>query len=166
MAIRRAALAPSGAVTTTVDTNTTATPSPAAAVDTKNVQTKTTKKQGKRPTLERRYHQTVRRIDVWSVLKVSLCFYLCALIVTLLAGVMVWLAADAFGVIHNVEKFFGDLFDDKGFHFLSLEILRAATLIGLAFVCLMTVWTVLAAAFYNLFSELVGGVEIVVSEES
>ena len=32
---------------------------------------------------ERRYRQTVRSIDVWSVLKISLCFYMCALIVVL-----------------------------------------------------------------------------------
>src|SRR3954451_12966116 len=164
MAIRRAALAPS-AVAPNVDTKTpipgkartTLEPARASDINIKSV---------KKATLERRYHQTVRRIDVWSVLKVSLCFYLCALIVSVVAGVMLWLVADAFGVIHNVEKFFGDLFDDKGFHFLSPEILRASTLIGLAVVCLLTMWTVLAAAFYNLFSELVGGIEIVVSEES
>src|SRR6476646_2491720 len=164
MAIRRAALATS-VVTPTVDTTKpAAAPAPARAAATPA--TDINIRAVKRATLERRYHQTVRRIDVWSVLKVSLCFYLCALIVSLIAGVMLWLVADAFGVIHNVEKFFGDLFDDKGFHFLSPEILRATTLIGLAIVCLMTMWTVLAAAFYNLFAELVGGVEIVVSEES
>ena len=120
----------------------------------------------KRATYERRYRQTVRRIDIWSVLKVALCFYLCALIVVLVAGVMLWLVADAFGVIHNIEQFFGDLFDDKGFHFLSSEILRAATVVGLVFVCLMTMWTVLAAAFYNLFAELIGGIEVDVSRRA
>ncbi len=161
MAIRRAALA-TGVVTPSVDTSKPAPANGGAPVRAGDVNIRSVK----RATLERRYHQTVRRIDVWSVLKVSLCFYLCALIVSLVAGIMLWLVADAFGVIHNVEKFFGDLFDDKGFHFLSPEILRASTLIGLALVCLLTMWTVLAAAFYNLFAELVGGVEIVVSEES
>jgi hypothetical protein len=32
-------------------------------------------------------------------------------------------------------------------------------------VCLMTVVTVLAAAFYNLFSELLGGIEVTVVEQ-
>ena len=117
------------------------------------------------PIVERRYRQTVRHVDVWSVLKVSICFYLCALIVMLSAGILLWYVADTAGLIHNVEKFVGDLLDDKNFHFLSLVILRAATLIGLVMVCLMTVLTVLGAAFYNLFSELVGGVEITVVEE-
>ena len=28
---------------------------------------------------ERRYVQTIRSVDLWSVLKVAICFYLCAL---------------------------------------------------------------------------------------
>src|SRR5207244_375160 len=145
MAIRRAALATPSVVTPTVEPNTSK-PAPSAAPSRgKAPATDINIKAVKRATLERRYHQTVRRVDVWSVLKVSLCFYLCALLVSLIAGIMLWLVADAFGVIHNIEKFFGDLFDDKGFHFLSPEILRASTLIGLALVCLMTMWTVLAA---------------------
>jgi hypothetical protein len=122
----------------------------------------------RRPAVERRYHQTVRRIDVWSVLKVSVCFYLCALVVFLSAGIVLWTIADSVGVISNVEDFISELLDDKKgqFHFLSLEILRAATLIGLVLVCLMTVLTVLAAAFYNLFADLVGGIEITVVEDT
>src|SRR6476660_495831 len=113
---------------------------------------------------ERRYRQTVRSIDVWSVLKISLCFYMCALIVVLLAGVVLWWIASAVGAIHNVEKFVGDLVSDNKFHFLSWEVLRGATLIGLVIVCVLVVLTVLAAAFYNLFAELIGGLEITVVE--
>jgi Transmembrane domain of unknown function (DUF3566) len=112
----------------------------------------------------RRARQTVRSIDVWSVLKISLCFYMCALIVVLLAGVILWWIASAVGAIHNVEKFVGDLVSDQKFHFLSWEVLRGATLIGLVIVCLLVVITVLAAAFYNLFSELTGGLEVTVVE--
>jgi hypothetical protein len=113
---------------------------------------------------ERRYRQTVRSIDIWSVLKISLCFYMCALIVVLLAGVVLWWIASAVGAIHNVEKFVGDLVSDNHFHFLSWEVLRGATLIGLVVVCVLVVITVLAAAFYNLFSELIGGLEVTVVE--
>src|SRR5947209_4590165 len=110
MAIRRAALADS-VVTPSVDTNrsaaarqagapangpATATPTTAGVARASDIKIKAVK----RAALERRYHQTVKRVDVWSVLKVSLCFYLCALIVSLVAGIMLWLVADAFGVIH------------------------------------------------------------------
>ena len=32
-------------------------------------------------------------------------------------------------------------------------------------VCLMVVWTVVAAALYNLFAQVVGGIEVTVVEE-
>lgn len=118
-----------------------------------------------RQVYERRYVQTIRSVDLWSVLKVSICFYLCTLIVLLTASVMLWWIASAAGVIHNVEHFVGELVNNKDFKFLSWEVLRAATLIGLVVVCILTVITVLAAAFYNLFSELLGGVEVTVVEQ-
>jgi len=118
-----------------------------------------------RQVFERRYVQTIRSVDLWSVLKVAICFYLCALIVILVAGVMLWWIASAAGVVASVESFVGELVNNKDFRLLSWEVLRAATLIGLVLVCLMTVVTVLAAAFYNLFSELLGGIEVTVVEQ-
>ena len=117
-----------------------------------------------RPT-ERRYHQTIRRVDLWSVVKISICFYLCALVVVIAAGVVLWWIATTLGAIDSVEKLVGDLIGSKDFVFMSWRILRGATLIGLVMVCVMVVVTVLAAAFYNLFSELLGGVEITVVED-
>ena len=119
---------------------------------------------GRRAVYERRYRQTVRSIDVWSVLKIALCFYLSALIVTLVTGVVLWWIASAVGAVHNIEHFVGQLVNDDKFHFLSWEVLRGATIIGLVLVCIMVVITVLAAAFYNLFAELVGGLEVTVVE--
>jgi uncharacterized membrane protein len=118
-----------------------------------------------RQVFERRYAQTVRSVDLWSVLKVAICFYLCALIVLLVAGVLLWWVASAAGVVTSVESFVGQLVNNKDFRLLSWQVLRAATLIGLVVVCLLTVVTVLAAAFYNLFSELLGGIEITVVEQ-
>jgi hypothetical protein len=126
---------------------------------------KRTRVASSRQVYERRYVQTIRSVDLWSVLKISICFYLCALIVLLVAGVMLWWIASAAGVVGNIENFIGDLVNNKDFRFLSWEVLRAATLIGLVIVCILTVLTVLAAAFYNLFSELLGGVEVTVVEQ-
>ena len=118
----------------------------------------------RRVVYERRYRQTVRQIDIWSVLKISLCFYLTALIVVLVTGMILWWIASAVGAVHNIEHFVGELVNDNKFHFLSWEVLRGATIIGLVLVCIMVVITVLAAAFYNLFSELTGGLEVTVVE--
>jgi hypothetical protein len=141
------------------------------SVPTSPAQTRAPKKPRKRRTVsprqvyERRYVQTIRSVDLWSVLKVSICFYLCALIVMLAAAVMLWWIASAAGVITSVESFVGELVNNKDFRFLSWQVLRATTLIGLVIVCILTVVTVLAAAFYNLFAELLGGVEVTVVEQ-
>lgn len=114
---------------------------------------------------ERRYRQTIHRIDLWSVLKISVCFYICGMAVTMVALVSLWLIADAAGVIHSVEKFMGDLLQTKNFSFLDGEILRGALLVSAVLVVLQIVITVIAAAFYNVFAELFGGVEITISED-
>jgi hypothetical protein len=120
---------------------------------------------GARRPMERRYRQTIRSVDLWTVLKIAVCFYLCGLIVAIGALVVLWWIASGVGAIHNVENFIGDLLGSDDFQFLSWRILRGAMLVGLVVVCLQVVCTVLAAAFYNLFSELLGGIEITVVEE-
>ncbi|MGQ0803015.1 MAG: DUF3566 domain-containing protein [Actinomycetota bacterium] len=114
---------------------------------------------------ERRLRHTIQKVDLWSVMKLSLCFYLCGLAVCLVALVSLWLIADAFGIVSNVEEFVGDLLSSEDFTFLSGEMLRGVTLVGLVVVMLQVVVTVMAAAFYNLFAELFGGIEVTVVEE-
>jgi hypothetical protein len=113
----------------------------------------------------RRHRMVVRRLDLWSVLKISLCFYLCGLAVTMVAAVVLWVISSSVGVVTNVEQFMGDLLSAKDFKFLSAEILEGATLVGLVLVILLVIVTLVAAAFYNLFAELIGGIEIIVEDD-
>jgi hypothetical protein len=113
----------------------------------------------------RRGRMIVRRLDLWSVLKISLCFYLCGLAVSMVAGIVLWIISSSLGVVTNVEQFMGDLLSAKDFTFLSAQILEGATLVGLVLVILLVIITMVAAAFYNLFAELIGGIEIVVEDE-
>ena len=94
---------------------------------------------------ERRYRQTLVKVDLWSVTKLSLCFYLSAMFVTIVAMIALWLIADAAGIIKSVEDFFGDLLSAKNFKFLSGEVLRGTILVGLVVVALQVVITVIAA---------------------
>jgi Transmembrane domain of unknown function (DUF3566) len=126
---------------------------------------KVAKQQAVRPTYERRYRQTIRKVDLWTVLKIAVCFYLTALLVMLFAGMVLWWIASALGMIENLEDFMGELVESDDFRFLSWDVLRGASLVGLVLVCIMVVITVLAAAFYNLFAELLGGIEVTVVEE-
>lgn len=113
----------------------------------------------------RRTRQTLVRVDLWSVTKLALCFYVSAMFVTLVALVALWVIADAAGVIGSVEKFLGDLLSAKDFTFLSAGVLRGAILVSLVIVALQVVITVIAASFYNIFAELFGGLELVIKEE-
>ncbi len=115
---------------------------------------------------ERRFRQQLVKVDLWSVTKLSLCFYISAMFVTIVALVALWLIADAAGIIKSVEDFLGDLLSANDFEFLSGEVLRGTILIGLVVVALQVVITVIAASFYNIFAELFGGLEITVKEDT
>ena len=73
--------------------------------------------------------------------------------------------ADSFNVIHDVERFMGDLLSSKDFKLLSAQILEGTVLIGLVVVALLTILTVIAAAFYNLFGQVMGGIEVTIVED-
>ena len=47
--------------------------------------------------------RVIRRVDPWSVFRFSIVFYLCLLVVVLVAGVVLWLVASATGAIDNIE---------------------------------------------------------------
>ncbi len=115
-------------------------------------------------TAVRRSRVEMTKVDLWSVLKVSLCFYLAGLAIMIIAGLVVWLLLDASGGIHNFEKFMGDIMSAKDYRLVASQILLGAVLVGLVIVALMTIITVIAASLYNLFSELVGGVEVTLVE--
>jgi hypothetical protein len=117
------------------------------------------------PAPTRRFRQTIVRFDLWTVTKLSLCFYVSAMFVTLVAAVALWSIADAAGIIGSVESFLGDLLSAKDFTFLSAEVLRGAILIALVIVALLVVITVVAASFFNIFAELFGGLEMTIKEE-
>jgi len=114
---------------------------------------------------DRRYRQRITHIDMWSAAKVTTCFYLSALIVMLVAGVVLWSIASAAGAIGNIEEFMQDAgFED--FRFLSGQIIRGGVLVGLALVAIAEILTLVAVGLYNLFAELIGGLEVTVREES
>ena len=116
-------------------------------------------------TSRRSYRQTITKVDLWSVLKISTCFYLGALIVVLASAIGLWEIARVAGVIDSVQHFMRELLGSNDFTFLSWRLLRGFTLVGIVIVCLSVVITVVAAAFYNLFAEIMGGVVITVVEE-
>lgn len=109
---------------------------------------------------------TVRRVNVLSVLKVSVVFYLCVLVVVLVAGAVLWNVAASAGLMDKLDKLVRSLFALSKFQLRPL----AALIWGGAFVASLCLLGVLANVFvavlYNVLSDLVGGVRVVVVNEA
>jgi hypothetical protein len=109
----------------------------------------------------------LRRIDLWSALKLSLALYSCILVVTLTAGTLVWIGLRHAGVIGNIENLIEDLggYVEGSYHFKDGFILRMTAVIGPIVVVLASLATVAGVAVFNTVSRLFGGVEVTVSDE-
>ncbi len=107
----------------------------------------------------------LRRVDPWTVLRFSVLFYLCLLVVSLVAGLLLWAAASTTGVIDNFERFIKELFAFQTFSIDGALIFRSTLIGGLVLVLLGSGFNVLMAVIYNLTSDVVGGIEVAVLEE-
>ena len=113
----------------------------------------------------RKVRRLVRHIEPWSVLKVGLLFNFCMWIVTMVAGVLLWNAAETAGTIGDIEQFATQIFALEEFAFEGEQIFRAVALGGLVVAVAATGFMVLIAILLNLISDLTGGVRVTVVEE-
>ena len=113
----------------------------------------------------RRVHRVIRRVDPWSVLKLSLLFYFCVWAMVVVSGVLIWGVAVSSGTIENVEGFIERLLSFEEFTFNADQIFRLFAMGGLIMVFLGTAVTAILAVLFNLISDLVGGIRVTVIEE-
>jgi len=113
----------------------------------------------------RKVRRLVRHIEPWSVLKVALLFNFCMWVVTMVAGVLLWNAAETAGTIADVEQFAAEIFALEDFAFEGEQIFRAVALGGLVVAVAATGFFVLIAILLNLISDLTGGIRVTVVEE-
>lgn len=113
----------------------------------------------------RKVKRIVRRLDAWSVLKVSFLFFLCLYVVSMVAVLVLWSLAANAGVIDNVESFIEDLGAFETFEFDPDKLFQGTALGGAVLAVLATGLTALAAVLFNLISDLVGGIRLTVIEE-
>ena len=127
-----------------------------------------------RPT-PRRVRVQIRRISPWSVLRVSLIFYFCLMLVMLLGFAILFSILDSIGVIDPIEELLGGLSfgtqvpgPEPGarvvFEFDFGYIMRTMFLIGLISTAFWAAFTVFMTFLYNLIADLVGGIEVTLLE--
>jgi len=110
--------------------------------------------------------EILRRIDLWSTLKVSLILYLCFFAAALAVGAGLWFVGRETGFIGNFEGVVEDLglADEGSYHLKGGEILFYSAVLGPIFAILASLGTVVAASLYNLAARLFGGLEITVMD--
>lgn len=112
----------------------------------------------------RRVRRIIRKIDPWTVLKVSLVFNTIASLVFVLGTWVVWSMALQRGIPDKFVEIFESLT-------LTLTIegelyFRVVVMLAIVGGILATAIFTLSAVLYNLISDLVGGVEVTVLEET
>jgi hypothetical protein len=116
------------------------------------------------PRRGRRVKRIVRRVELWSVLKLALIFFLCMYAVGLVTMAVLWGFANSAGLVDNFESFANEV-GWENWQFDGEEMFRQAAVIGAVLVVAATLLSVLATALLNVISELTGGIRLVVIEE-
>lgn len=115
----------------------------------------------------------MRKIAPLSVLKFSLLFYLCLMLIVLFAMVIVYGVLSAAGAIDSLEEVLGYVFgtgttSTGGAEPIEIDggtVFMWGLFGGLVFVVVWSAITVFLALVYNLISDLVGGVEVTLADK-
>ncbi len=114
---------------------------------------------GRRPG-RARTRMVLRHIDVGTVAKVSVLFYLLVLVVIVVAAVLLWVAADVFGTLPSIEKSVRTLFSLRKFQLHAGAVALYTGAAGVLIAIVGTVANIMLALIYNLISDTVGGVRV------
>jgi hypothetical protein len=117
----------------------------------------------------RRVRRIIRKFDPWTVLKVSLVLYFVLALAAVLGAVIFWELLNAAGIPQKIDATLAKITIDfiEGSIIPAEESLFKATIfLSISGVVLATGFTTLGALMYNLISDVVGGIEVIVLEES
>ena len=117
----------------------------------------------------RRVRRIIRKIDPWTVLKVSFVFQAVVALALVLGAVILWSVVVARGIPQEIDGLLQQLrlINEGETLFQSgEEYFRLVVFLAVVGTVVMTGITTLAAVMYNLIADVVGGVEVVVLEET
>ena len=108
----------------------------------------------------------IRRVDPWTVLKVSLVLSVALFFVWMIAVAFLYLVLGGMGVWSKLNSNVGDLLTNTSNSELvsSSAIFGGAALIGLVNIVLLTAMATVGAFIYNLTTDLVGGIEVTLAD--
>ncbi|MEU2347692.1 DUF3566 domain-containing protein [Modestobacter sp. NPDC049651] len=113
----------------------------------------------------RRARLQLRHVDIWSAFKISLVVSFALFFVWMIAIGILYFVLGKFGVFDTINDLVGQVSgDDKGDVVHVGVVLGGAALIGLVNVVLLTALSTIATYVYNLFADLVGGLEVTLAE--
>jgi Transmembrane domain of unknown function (DUF3566) len=118
----------------------------------------------------RRSRVIVRRLDPLSILKFSLLFYFCMMLVVMFALMILYWIMGLTGVLDSLGRVlqnfgFGPAVGKGTFHFDSVWIFQRLFGIGAISVLVWSLVNLFGAMLYNLVSDVVGGVSITLTEK-
>lgn len=124
---------------------------------------------GGRPRGPVRASMQIRRIDPWSMLKVSALLSVALFFIWMIAVAFLYLVLGAMGVWSKLNSNVGDLLTagagGGGGEIVSAgSIFGGAALIGLVNIVLLTAMATVGAYIYNLSTDIVGGVEVTLAD--
>ncbi|ORB84804.1 hypothetical protein B1987_14545 [Mycobacterium kansasii] len=110
----------------------------------------------------------IRRIDPWSMLKVSLLLSVALFFVWMISVAFLYLVLGGMGVWAKLNSNVGDLLNNTSGSSAELvssgTIFGGAVLIGLVNIVLMTAMATIGAFVYNLTTDLIGGIEVTLAD--
>jgi hypothetical protein len=129
-----------------------------------------TSRPGRRPA--RRTRVVVRRVAPLSVLRFSLIFYFCVMLIVYFALLIIYLILSAAGAMDSFAKLLGEIFGNGnstlGAEPLAINGGKVFTVLFVAGCVWTVVWsliTMFVSFLYNLVSDIVGGIEVTLAEK-
>ena len=115
----------------------------------------------------RRAEVVLRRVNAWSVLRVSLLFYFCVMVIMVFAFSIVYWVLGIMGVLNSVSDLLTNILGQSGGSNYLINgqwLFVRALVVGAAWVVIWSLVNMLLALLYNLIADVVGGIRITLAE--